>query len=121
MDSQQTTHVLIVANRTSSTPRLLEVVRRRAEAGPCEFALLIPDVTDLRTADWTLETAQRLLQPAARGRVEGLLGGPEPFESVGRRWGAGTLTRSSSRRCPRACQSGCGATCRGAWSRWGCL
>ena len=82
MDSQQTTHVLIVANRTASTPRLLEAVRRRAKAGPCEFALLIPDVTDRKTADWTLETAQRLLQPATRGRLEGILGGPEPFESV---------------------------------------
>ena len=82
MDSQQTTRVLIVANRTASTPRLLEAVSRRTEAGPCEFSLLIPDVSDRKTADWTLETAQRLLQPATRGSVEGLLGGPEPFESV---------------------------------------
>ena len=71
-----------MANRTASTPRLIEAVRQRAEAGPCEFALLIPDVTDRQAANWTLETAQRLLRPAARGRVEGLLGGPDPFESV---------------------------------------
>jgi hypothetical protein len=82
MDSQRKTRVLIVANRTASTPRLIEGVRRRAEASPCEFALLIPDVTDRKQADWTLETAQRLLRPAARGRVEGLVGGPDPFESV---------------------------------------
>jgi hypothetical protein len=82
MESQQNTRVLIVANRTASTPRLIETVRRRAEAGPCEFALLIPDVTDRKAADWTLETALRLLRPAARGRVEGLVGGPDPFESV---------------------------------------
>jgi hypothetical protein len=81
MESQRT-RVLIVANRTASTPRLIEAVRRRAEAGPCEFALLIPDVTDRKAADWTLETAQRLLRPAARGRIEGLVGGPDPFESV---------------------------------------
>src|SRR5829696_6271177 len=74
--------VLIVANRTSSTPRLIEAVRRRAEAGPCKFALLIPDVTDRKAADWTLETAQRLLRPAARGKVEGIVGGSDPFESV---------------------------------------
>jgi hypothetical protein len=82
MESEQVTRVLIVANRTASTPRLIEAVRRRAEASPCEFALLIPDVTDRKAADWTLETALRLLRPAARGRVEGLVGGPDPFESV---------------------------------------
>ena len=81
-ESQPKTRVLIVANRTASAPRLIEAVRSRAQAGPCEFALLIPDVTDRKAADWTLETAQRLLRPAARGRVEGLVGGPDPFESV---------------------------------------
>jgi len=82
MESQQYTRVLIVANRTASTPRLIEAVRSRAEASPCEFALLIPDVTNRKAADWTLETALRLLRPAARGKVEGLVGGPDPFESV---------------------------------------
>ena len=71
MESQQFTRVLIVANRTASTFRLVEAVRRRAEAGPCEFALLIPDVTDRKQADWTMETAQRVLRPAAEGRSKG--------------------------------------------------
>jgi hypothetical protein len=82
MESEQITRVLIVANRTASTHRLIEAVGRRAKASPCEFALLIPDVTDRKAADWTLETAQRVLRPAARGKVEGLVGGPDPFESV---------------------------------------
>jgi hypothetical protein len=82
MESQQNTRVLIVANRTASTPRLIEAVRSRATESPCEFALLIPDVSDRKAADWTLDTALRLLRPAARGRVEGLVGGPDPFESV---------------------------------------
>ena len=76
------TRVLIVANRTASTFRLVEAVRDRAEAGPCEFALLIPDVTDRKQADWTMETAQRVLRPAARGTIEGLVGGTDPFASV---------------------------------------
>jgi hypothetical protein len=82
MESHGNTRVLIVANRTASTPRLLEAVRRRTEASPCEFALLIPDVTDRKAADWTLETALRLLRPVAGRRVEGLVGGADPFESV---------------------------------------
>ena len=82
MEPAQVTRVLIVANRTASTHRLIEAVRSRAKAGPCEFALLIPDVTDRKAADWTLETAQQSLRPAARGKLEGLVGGPDPFESV---------------------------------------
>ena len=82
MESTQRTRVLIVANRTASTPRLIEAVRRRAQAGPCEFALLIPDVSNRKAADWTLDTALRLLRPAAGRHVEGLVGGADPFESV---------------------------------------
>ena len=82
MESAQSTRVLIVASRTASTPRLIEEVGRRARANPCEFALLIPDVTNRQAADWTLDTAQRSLRPAARGKIAGLVGGPDPFESV---------------------------------------
>ena len=82
MESEQITRVLIVANRTASTPQLIEAVSSRAKESRCEFALLIPDVTNRKEADWTIETAQRLVGPAARGTVEGLVGGPDPFESV---------------------------------------
>ena len=82
MESVRRTRVLVVANRTAATHRLLDAVRRRADEGPCTFALLVPDVTDRKAANWTLESALPLLQRSARGSVQGLVGGSDPFESV---------------------------------------
>ena len=58
--------VLVVANRTSSTPALLEEVRMRARSAPHQFTLLVPDAPDRAAADWTLESALPLLQRSAK-------------------------------------------------------
>jgi hypothetical protein len=78
-------HVLIVANRTAATPRLLAEVSRRASQGPCRFTLLVPRPfwdADTEESAITLELAIPLLEEAAGGRVEGLIGGEDPFAAV---------------------------------------
>ena len=86
--------VLVVANRTAATPALIEAVRDRAASGPSRFSLLVPavarglhrvtDAEDQGTAEAeaTLELALPLLEEAAGGPVEGLIGDPEPLAAI---------------------------------------
>ena len=85
MTSAAPTHVLVVAHRTAATPRLLDEVRARAGRSTCSFTLLVPrPYWDPQTeeAAATLELALPLLDEAAGGHVEGIIGDSDPFAAV---------------------------------------
>lgn len=94
MESSTPTRVLVVAHRTAATPALLDAVRERAGRGPCTFTLLVPNVAhglhrvvdaedqSADEAQAVLELALPLLEDAAGGRVEGVIGDPEPLNAV---------------------------------------
>ena len=85
MASSAPARVLIVAYRTAATPLLLNAVRARANRSPCSFTLLVPRPywdPDTDEAVVTLELAIPLLEQAAGGRVDGVIGNNDPFVAV---------------------------------------
>jgi hypothetical protein len=86
--------ILVVANRTAATPGLIAAVRERAAKGSATFTLLVPnsahglhklvDPEDQgqSEAEQTLELAIPLLEEAAGGPVEGMVGDPEPLAAI---------------------------------------
>jgi hypothetical protein len=82
MDAPAQHRTLIVANLTASTPFLLQEVSRLAAERPTRFSLLVPNVDAAKRADWSLETAEKLLSRAAESPVKGSLGGEDPLESI---------------------------------------
>ena len=82
MDEQSEHRTLIVANLTASTPFLLQEVSKLAAERPTKFSLLVPNVDAARAADWSLETAEKLLSRAADSPVKGSLGGEDPLEAI---------------------------------------
>lgn len=86
--------VLIVANRTAATEKLLEAVRQRAQAGPATFHLLVPatprglhrvvdpEVAGREEAAAQLELALEHLREAAGADVSGHVGDADPMAAI---------------------------------------
>lgn len=86
--------VLIVANRTAATDQLLEAVRRRADAGPVEFHLVVPasprglhrvidpEDTGREEAAEQLELALETLKDAVGAEVTGHVGDSDPLAAI---------------------------------------
>jgi hypothetical protein len=85
---------LIVANRTSTTPALLEAVKDRREQSECRFSLLVPAASSglhrlmnpedhgQREAEERLEQALPLLSAVAGHAIVGMVGSHEPLAAV---------------------------------------
>jgi hypothetical protein len=86
--------VLIVANRTAATEPLLEAVRRRAQAGPARFHLLVPatprglhrvvdpEDSGREEAERQLAVALELLSEAAGSEISGHVGSADPMAAI---------------------------------------
>jgi hypothetical protein len=86
--------VLVVANQTAATDALMQAVRERAQAGPATFTLLVPNAAhglhrvvdpedqDSSEAGETVARARPLLEEAAGGPVEAIVGVPEPLAAI---------------------------------------
>jgi hypothetical protein len=89
-----TARVLVVANRTAATPALLDAVRERAARGACAFTLLVPHTASglhrvmdpedqgQSEAESVIELAVPLLEEAAGGHVESMVGDAEPLAAI---------------------------------------
>jgi hypothetical protein len=95
MESSAPARVLVVAHKTAATPALIEAVRDRAARGAAKFTLLVPNAThgleailDSGNHDQTTEAQQiielavPLLEEAAGGPVEGMVGDPSPMNAI---------------------------------------
>ena len=92
--TEPTPRILICANRTATTPALLDAVRERAAAGPAEFHLVVPatphglhrvvdpEVAGLDEARANLAAALPRLSQAARRQVTGSVGDANPLCAV---------------------------------------
>jgi hypothetical protein len=82
--SPPATRILVVANRTASTPMLLDEISRRAEAG-ARFTLLIPPEKSAHEGDdWSRKDAVELIERACGQPIENLDGGPDAFDVIHR-------------------------------------
>ncbi len=91
---QEDTRILVVAARTAATPALIDAVRERAARGPCRFTLLVPNVmsrldaaTDAEDqgaaeSESVIELATPLLEEAAGGPVDSVVGDAEPLAAI---------------------------------------
>ena len=70
MSAPASSAILIVANRTASTPALLVKIRERATAAEVPFGLMVPPEAAGEGSDWDVDEAKRLVEHAAGSAVD---------------------------------------------------
>src|SRR3954447_11536079 len=77
----RTERILVIANRTASTPRLLDVVADRRHSA--RFTLLIPpEHGNHHGPDWTVEEASELLSRSAGTEIATLDAGSDALDTI---------------------------------------
>ncbi len=117
---EESTHVLVVANRTADSDALLEALQERADRGPARFTLLVPATphgvawaADMHSGALEAEVHMLRAVDHIRGaglRVEGMVGDPDPVAAV---QGAVNAGKSFDEwpLCPGTCRAGSSSTC----------
>ena len=94
MESSSPARVLVVAHKTAATQGLLDAVAERAAQGPARFTLLVPNPAhglhkvvdaedqDSSEADRVVNDSLPLLERAAGGPVDGMIGDPNPLDAI---------------------------------------
>jgi hypothetical protein len=94
MESSSPARILVVAHKTAATPALIAAVRERAGKSPANFTLLVPNVAhglhkvidaedqDADEAHQIIALAKPLLEEAAGGPVETIVGDPTPLDAI---------------------------------------
>ena len=87
MSASTPRRILVVANRTAATPKLLDTVRSKTAKETTAVTLLVPafpTVFDPEALEsrHTIELAIPLLEEATGTTVHGIVGDPDPFVAV---------------------------------------
>jgi uncharacterized membrane-anchored protein len=90
--SDEEQRVLVVTNKVTATPALIDAVRNRAAASPARFFMLIPNpahlafdriVRDTHLGEAELATALPLLEEPAAGEIEGRVAtSPNAYDDI---------------------------------------
>lgn len=82
MAARDSTDVLVIANGTPATPKLLREVRQRTKGATASVSLIVP--SDGGSGDWRPEQARDLVARAARAPVEVYSSGTDAYEAAQR-------------------------------------